>query len=58
MVIASGLPHCVRDGTDVAVERAMTAVEATHVRLTRITQAVFEDALLCARIAFMELRRR
>lgn len=36
----------------------MTAVEATHLRLTRITQAVFEDALLCARIAFMELRRR
>ncbi|WP_150115674.1 hypothetical protein [Xanthomonas phaseoli] len=43
---------------DVAVERAMTAVEATHVRLTRITQVVFEDALLCARIAFIELRRR
>lgn len=36
----------------------MTAVEATHVRLTRIIQVVFEDALLCARIAFIELRRR
>ncbi|KAB0530902.1 hypothetical protein GUF92_21320 [Xanthomonas citri pv. citri] len=55
---ASVLPHCARDGPDVAVERAMTAVEATHVRLTRITQVVCEDALLCARIAFIELRRR
>ncbi|MGW8338583.1 hypothetical protein ACWGY7_00860 [Xanthomonas axonopodis pv. khayae] len=27
-------------------------------RLTRITQVVCEDALLCARIAFIELRRR